>query len=57
MFEEIFTGVVFFSFRFKICAFEYDYEILLFRELHFAIDKTSKSTVLVTVPIFVLAEV
>ena len=36
---------------------KYNYEILLFKKLHFAIDETSMSTVLVTVPIFVLAKV
>ena len=56
-FEDIFTGVVLFSFCFKICAIKYDYEILLFKELHFAIDKTSMSSVFFTVPISVLAEV
>ena len=55
--KNIFSGLDLFSFCFKICAIKYDYEILLFKELHFAIDKTSMSSVLVTVPIFVLAEV
>ena len=53
IFEDIFNRVVLFSF----CAIKYDYEILLFKELRFAIDKTSMSSVLVMVPIFVLAGV
>ena len=57
IFEDIFTAVVLFSLCFKICATKYNQEILLFIKLHFAIDETSMSTVLVTVPIFVLAKV